>query len=165
MSRTRFLLAAVVVTFACAAVGVLGAGVSVAQTYGSGMTVSDAHPSPGTDVTVDVTGMKPNTTAQVTFDSVPLATTTTDSNGAASTTVAIPSNASAGEHTLTVAHIGPGARSEFSKSVTVVTGGNAFLHDDGRSTGAIALTLLIVVGAVVAVFARHRAARSTKSSA
>jgi hypothetical protein len=146
------------------AVGLVVFGTAVgAQTYGSGMTVSDSHPAPGSQVTVRATGFVPNGSANVLFDSVPIASTTTDANGIASAAITIPVSADAGQHVLTVAYRGGRGRVQrFSKSVTVETGGMAFIHSDADSPGSVVIVALLIVGLVAAgvtarrVRAEHR---------
>jgi hypothetical protein len=149
----------VVVTAACALL--LIASAAGAQTYVSGLSVSDTSPAPGAQITLRVGGLTPNRPAPVVIDSTPVATPVADANGAATETITIPASLPTGEHLLVVQQ-GAGAteRVVYSQSLTVENGATAFSRPDGSSTSALAIGALVVVALASVAVLRRRTRRA-----
>ena len=122
------------------------ASAAFADTYVTAMSVSNDQPTPGSTVTVEGGGFAPNKTAEVLIDSTPVATTTTNANGIATTQITIPATTTSGQHLITIAHLSGGAgRHTLSTSVTVRTHGFAFSNADGHSVSALVVVTLVLL--------------------
>jgi hypothetical protein len=118
-----------------------------AQAYANGLSVSDATPTPGSQVTVRVAGVQPNRPAPVTIDDVLVAAPTADANGIAVKAVTIPATLSSGEHLLVVEQgTGSARHAAYSRSIDVETGHSSFSRADGSSTPVLVAALLIATG-------------------
>jgi hypothetical protein len=163
-------------------VGLL-AGVAGAQPYppsgGCSLAVSSSAVAPASAVTVSTgncaTAYAPGALVTLTFasDPVTLGTVTADANGHISAQVTIPSNATAGTHTISATGLGAdGSTLVLSTSVTVTAPGAAasrplaFTGSSGTfpaiwmALAALALGTTMVVGARRRVTARNRQAPS-----
>jgi hypothetical protein len=115
-----------------------------AQAYVSGLSVSDANPAPGSQITVRAAGLQPNRPAPVAVDDIPLASPTADANGVATQDVTIPATLPAGEHLLVVEQGSGAARhTAYSRSIDVETGHVDFSRHDGRSTPVLIATVVL----------------------
>ncbi len=146
------------------------------------LTVSASEASPGDLVTVSANGYAADTSASITFESVPvlLATVGTGSAGAFATQVRIPADATPGMHTLRARGVGPGGgprvlsaainiRAPGSAGYRGGSGGQAGPATPSRSGGVaftgssttvpllIAGAALVAVGTVLLLRARRRA--------
>ena len=149
----------VVVTAACAVL--LLAGAAGAQTYASGLSVSDTSPTPGAQVTLRVGGLTPNRPAPVVIDSTPVATPVADANGTATETITIPATLPTGDHLLIVQQgSGTARRAAYTQSLTVENGATAFSRTDGGGASALAIGTLVVVALASVAFLRRRTRRT-----
>lgn len=167
------------VAVAVSATLVLGAATAGAQVYpppANFCTISDTTPTPGQTVTISCGTYLAGATVTFTFLSTPvvLGTVTADANGVATLTTAIPSDATLGDHTITVT--GESAAGPLTQTIplTVVSAG-AGAGAGGVATGAGGLprtgtdsslplartaALLIAVGGVLVLAARRRRAEA-----
>lgn len=100
---------------------------------GEAITVSDATPAPGQQITIQACCFQPGSTVTFTLYSQPvtLGTATADANGVATLVATIPSNIAPGPHTIEATGIGmDGQPLTVTQQITVVAPG------DGTGTGA-----------------------------
>jgi len=123
--------------------------------------VGDTNPSPGQ--TTDLFGAHwcPNSTVQIFFDGKFLGTAHTDSEGKFDTNITIPSNASAGEHTITVKGLDDECENVREVNITITisgaaAGGNLPFTGSNISVGALLVIALVIVGAASLVAGRRR---------
>jgi hypothetical protein len=122
-----------------------------------GISTSTNSGVPGSDVTVAGDGFSKNCGVVVRFDSTQVGTATSNSAGHFSTTVTVPSNASAGTHSITASDQCSSfvLATQFTVNAVSGSGGLPF-------TGAVFWPLLfggsglVVVGFLLVVAGRHR---------
>jgi len=119
----------------------------LSQTDGVRTTLSTSQASPGDQVDVKASGLKPNEKVQVELHSTPtqLATLRADSKGNVHTTVQIPAKAPIGAHQIALR----GATSGLHTSPIVVTG--SATTSTGTPWGVIALSAMLGAAAVAAI--------------
>ena len=110
----------------------------------------------GKAITVTGNGWKPGSTVTIllTGNATPLGTATVDANGAFSATVTIPSDTTAGSHTITVSGTDPtgAARTVVSGTITVT----AVLPVTGSDSGPLTLLGVALIGAGAVMVAPRR---------
>ncbi len=134
-------LAVLVGALAVAPVVALSVGAS-AQTYPpSACTVgtSQVTVSPGQTITVSISGFAPSTQVNLALDGQALGSITTDASGAGAGTVTIPSNISAGTHTLSATGTSA-VGGDCDPSTTLTVPGAAAAGARGAAAGRLAFT-------------------------
>lgn len=160
-----------VVVAGCALLG-LAAAPALAQypPAAPSLAVSATVVTPGDPLTVSGSGWLPASEVTLTFLSSPvvLGTATTDANGAFTTQVTIPADASPGRHTIRATGLGPAGQPRTVDVAITVAGaadrdGVVVIPDRGlprTGSGALASLVaaggLLVVGTLAVVTARRR---------
>lgn len=145
----------------------LGAGVAQAASYPptqGAATTSSTVVTPGQSLTVSGGGFAPNTSVSVDFNSMHLATVTSNSSGVATATVMIPSSTPPGSYTITLTGLSvTGATHVDSVAITVVAPAAATTTSTLPFTGAeilqyglLALALVLAGVALLVVTRRRR---------
>jgi len=148
LRRTAMALTTLLAVFALAAT-------AQAQSYQTGsIGGSDTTPDPGQTITVSGTGCAPGDTVNLFLDGQPAGSTTADANGNFSLPLTIPSNETAGTHTVTATC----GAVVLSFEITVNAAGGNLSRTGTSSTlplSGIALALL-AAGGLLLLFARRR---------
>jgi len=151
-------------------VGLAVPAVASAQ-YGSGaLTVSPSTLAAGQSLTASGAGYAASSPVTVTFTSDPvvLANITTTAAGSFSINVTVPTNATAGQHTLSASGKAPDNSARLlTASLNIVASGAPPLVRTGSSdVGTLLLwgTLLIVLGSVAVLAVRRNQFRRQRSS-
>lgn len=164
MSVLNKLSSALVGVLALVAAAAMFAGPAGAAPYGGGATisVSSSVVAPGGTITVSGSGFEANQTVRITLypEAVVLGTTTSESSGAWSATVTIPSDTALGRHTITAMDT---AGDSASVTITVTAaagpsgGGGGGVSTTGVAVMSIgALGVLLVAGGAVMLMAGRR---------
>ena len=161
-SMKRFGIALVMAT----ALGLWAAAPAAAQYNPPTAGVDDSNPSPGGTTTVSGANWCPGSTVDIFFDGNKIATAQVDSNGHFSKEITIPSNASPGQHTITVTGLDFQCEEVRSVNITITIGGagGAGLAFTGAniSVGAVILAALVIVGLAALTAGRRRKATAEK---
>jgi hypothetical protein len=125
------------------------------------LSVSDTAVSAGGSVTLSGSGFAPSSEVEITIESTPrtLDTVTANASGEIAVTVAIPSDLSAGTHTLKGTGVTPdGATLVLSATVSIAGGGQADLAGTGARIGPMAGAgaALLAIGIIVLMLSRRR---------
>lgn len=127
----------------------LGAAAAQAQQYPvqqGNLQVNDTTVTPGQPVVISGDGCAPNSQVVITFDTTVLATINANGQGAFSTTVTIPSDASNGQHTLRASCTTPQGGARVLSASLTVSGQTAGSTTTTSTTAAPTTTTTAAVG-------------------